>query len=120
MGMIYSAYHFYGAYVPADEWYCDHPWFEAERLRGVLEFLDMKDRIASVDVLTAGDYDRDMLFLIIRIEELSPVVQLGEFRLAQPLPVLPQWDRALTLAATAADYDIRKLVFGWNTVPDCS
>jgi hypothetical protein len=120
MGMIYSTYHFYGAHVPADEWYCDHAWFEADRLRGVLKSLGLKDSTASLGVLTAGNYDRDMLFLIIRIKELSPVVQLGEFRLSQQLPVLPQWDRALSLAATAADYDPSKLVFGWVTVPDCS
>lgn len=120
MGFVHGTYHFYGAHVPREWWSETHPWDEATRVTSLVQDLGVGDKSVQLGALSAGDYDRDMLFLTVRVNGLSLQVGLGEFRLSPQLPVQHQWDTALRILAAEAGYPPGKLVCGWITVPDCS
>lgn len=120
MGMYHSAYHFYGAHIPSEQWKEGHAWAEGERLGPIIARLGIGDDSIRLGHLAAGDYDRDMLFLVAGARDHRSVVPLGEFRLSSNADVSPMWNSALTLLAAAADYDTAELSIGWITVPDLS
>lgn len=103
MGMDYSAYHFYGVHVPREQWVGGYnAWSEGERLDPVIKDLGLGDGSVSVGWITAGDYDRDMLFLCVDIKGLDFEVRLGEYRASPQLPAEVNWNMALRLVADAA------------------
>jgi hypothetical protein len=120
MGFSYGAYFVYGVHVPADRFPDRHVWAEAERLDGVIRELGHLTNSFGLSHLTAGDYDRDMLFLCIDIPGVDSEVSLGSFSRAMPTAAVPKvWDDALKLLARAAGYgDLGEPA--WTVVPDCS
>ncbi|MGW4388228.1 hypothetical protein [Streptomyces sp. NPDC004685] len=114
MGMYHSAYFAYGLRIPIE----GHAWEEAERLDPELQKL--KERCPDVGYLTAGDYDRDMVFLTAQCTE----VELGEYGRAS-LATREQcaaWDAQLANAVHDLGYADRPGLEapGWICVPDLS
>jgi hypothetical protein len=99
-----------------------HAWAEAERLdtSGALRTGGTPD----VGHLTAGDYDRDALFLIASDKDDELEVKLGSFIHVHPhtkAHQLPVWDGQLKAAWAAAGYALDAFPEpGWIVVPDCS
>lgn len=118
MGMSTSAYHFYGVNVPADQWL--ERWASAEGERLDVAISAVKDQAPDVGWLTAGGYDRDMLFLCIRQEGVSTEVELGTFKVVRPsVSPDPGWDAQLLAVVQSMGYR-QTGAPGWITVPDVS
>lgn len=113
MGMYHSTYFAYGIRVITDE----HGWQAAEHAE--TELPKVKGRCPDVGVLTAGDYDRDMFFLVTESTE----VRLGNFEHVTPGRASAEqqatWDQQLAEAARALGYD-EVTAPGWIVVPDLS
>jgi hypothetical protein len=113
MGMYHSTYFAYGMHIPFD----GYPWEEGERADTVLA--GIKEQCPDVGHLCAGDYDRDMYFLVTECTE----VNLGEFKHVTPQAAdteqLAIWNRQLAAAAEALGYAVSAEP-GWLTVPDVS
>lgn len=118
MGMIQSAYYFYGVHIPTHEWTDQWVDAESERLDPVIRAV--KDLAPDVRHLTAGDYDRDMLFLVIHRPGFLTEIPLGEF--AKIVPEKSRdlgWDAQLTAVVKAMGYrDVDRP--GWIFLPDVS
>jgi hypothetical protein len=113
MGYYQSAYFAYGLRIPVD----GPAWQESDRLDAELQKL--KDRCPEVGYLTAGDYDRDMVFLVTKSDEIS----LGKYgRGSETTPEQrASWDAQLAHAVHAlglADADLEPP--GWLCIPDLS
>lgn len=117
MGMSTSAYHFYGVNVPADQWL--ERWASAEGERLDVAISAVKDQAPEVGWLSAGDYDRDMLFLCIRQEGVSAEVPLGEFLVGGSRAEDLGWDAQLLAVVQSMGYR-QTGIPGWITVPDVS
>lgn len=121
MGYSTSTYMGYGVHVPAAQ-YDGYAWTESERLdnSGILR----DPRLAAVGHLTAGDYDRDELFLIASDKDDKLEVELGSFMVVHPhtkAMQLPDWDQQLTRAWVAAGYNPAAMPEpGWIVTPDVS
>lgn len=117
MGMSTSAYHFYGVNIPADQWL--ERWAGAEGELIDVAINAVKADAPDVGYITAGDYDRDMLFLCIR-QGGSVEVELGTFKVVRPsaLPD-PGWDAQLLAVVQSLGYQ-QTSEPGWITVPDVS
>lgn len=116
--MHYTAFHFYGMHVPASQYKGRHVYDEAERLDALIQDLALGDKSTGVGHITAGAYDRDMLFLCIDIYGLDADVELGSFRTsAIDIGVRSEWDKALKILADAAGYK-GLMQPNWITVPD--
>jgi hypothetical protein len=113
MGFSRSTYFAYGIHVTTE----DHAWHEADHADA--ELPKIKDACPDVRHLTAGDYDRDMFFLVTRSRVLEP----GEFEHITPQAAsaeqIADWDRQLIAAAMALGYRATSAP-GWLVVPDCS
>ncbi|MFJ2909378.1 hypothetical protein ACIO8F_08070 [Streptomyces sp. NPDC087228] len=114
MGMYHSTYFAYGLHIPTDA----HPWEETDRID--TELAAVKNRCPDVGHLTAGGYDRDMLFLVTECDEIS----LGKYGRATTATAEQRadWDRQLANAVEHLGYGhIRDLEApGWLSVPDVS
>ena len=119
MGYRTSAYHFYGIHVPADQWVeDDHPVAEGERIDMIVRALAQDAR--DIGYVTAGDYDRDMLFLVASGDDDDLEVELGTFRcVSGDQAARPEWDHRLRRVADAMGYELPGEP-GWITVPDLS
>lgn len=121
MGFSHSTYHFYGVHVPREQYHTDHPWRETEFIDATIKHTP---ELAGSDVghITAGDYDRDELFLCVVPDDTSCEVALGSFAVTSHHLYgkdLPAWDRQLLLLIEALGYkDVGAL--GWHVVPDIS
>jgi hypothetical protein len=113
MGMYHSTYFAYGVHVRTD----NYAWHEAEHADA--ELAKLKDRCPDVGHLSAGDYDRDMFFLVTKATEVS----LGTYEHVTPDTAtreqLLDWNRQLNEAAHALGYTDVSLP-GWLVVPDLS
>lgn len=119
MGMYYSTYNVYGVHVPQDQWVEGWAPHEGERLSPIIKELGIGNKSIRVSWLSAGDYDRDMLFICMDITGMESQVEMGEYRLNPTIPDMGNWDIALRTVAEAAGYqDLGPC--GWITVPDCS
>lgn len=111
MGFHHSTYFAYGIHVKTDT----YPWEEGERAEDVLK--QHKATCPDVGHLSAGDYDRDMFFLVTKCDEVS----LGKFEHVTPQTAtaeqLADWDRQLIAAAMALGYADTSAP-GWLVVPD--
>ena len=114
MGMYHSTYFAYGLRIPIGA----HPWTETDRLDA--ELAKLKDRCPDVGHLTAGDYDRDMLFLVTESDEIA----LGKYGRATVATAEQRadWDRQLANAVHHLGYgqlpDLEAP--GWLCIPDVS
>lgn len=113
MGMYHSTYFAYGIHIPLN----GHAWEESERADVSLQ--RVKAECPDVGHLSAGDYDRDMFFLVTQCDS----VDLGQFRHVNPQSAdadqLADWNRQLAAAARALGHD-KTGEPGWLTVPDVS
>jgi hypothetical protein len=111
--MFHSTYFAYGVNVSTTE----PAWAEAERLDKALT--PLADRCPDVGYLTAGDYDRDRVFLTTQCDE----VDLGDYKHVTPETVTPEqladWDRQLAVAVAELGY-ADSTPAGWLCVPDLS
>lgn len=113
MGMYHSTYFAYGIHIPVE----GPAWRETERIDEVLK--DHKDRCPDVGHLEAGDYDRDMVFLVTSSQE----VKLGEYGRANVASAQQcgEWCTQLAFAVEALGYSGMDLAApGWLCVPDVS
>lgn len=116
MGTDISAYHVYGVHVPDEQWIERAAPYEGEKIETVLKRL--KDVAPDVSYLTAGAYDRDMLFLCIHEPDVPSEVRIGSFRIVRRAWTTGDiWDAQLKAVADAMGYkDLGEP--GWITVPD--
>ena len=107
MGMYHSTYFAYGFQIPD----ADSDALE-EALKG-------QPDNARVGYLHAGDYDRDMTFLVTECEEAD----LGEFKVISPQSFqryeVPAWNTALHEAAVKLGHADHPEP-GWLLIPDLS
>jgi hypothetical protein len=114
MGYYHSTYFAYGLRIPIDA----HPWTETDRIDA--ELATLKAECPDVGHLTAGDYDRDMLFLVTESDEIA----LGKY--GRAMSATPEkcadWDRQLRNAVDQLGYGhLRDLEEpGWICIPDLS
>ncbi|WP_329622944.1 hypothetical protein OG357_23045 [Streptomyces sp. NBC_01255] len=114
MGYYHSTYFAYGLHIPLDA----HPWTETDRIDTALA--TVKDQCPEVGHLTAGDYDRDRLFLVTKSDEIA----LGKY--GRVMPSTPEqradWDRQLRTAVDHLGYGhLRDLAEPtWLCIPDLS
>ncbi|WP_031514806.1 hypothetical protein [Streptomyces sp. NRRL F-5123] len=113
MGFSRSTYFAYGLRINTDQ----YAWVESEHAEA--ELPKIKADCPDVGHLSAGDYDRDMFFLVTKCNE----VDLGEYEHVTPQSAtaeqLADWDRQLVAAAMALGYKDTSAP-GWLVVPDCS
>lgn len=114
MGYYQSAYFAYGLHIPVD----GPAWQESERIDTELQKL--KPRCPDIGFLTAGDYDRDMVFLVTKSDE----VQLGSYGRGSESTAEQRasWDAQLAAAVHALGLgetpDLEPP--GWLCIPDLS
>lgn len=111
MGMYHSTYFAYGFQIPTV---------------GMVDLEDLDTQLqrhkeqhgGDVGYLSAGDYDRDMVFLTTECTE----VDLGKFEIVTPQTHSPEqyetWNKALRAAAQSLGVVPRAP--GWIVVPDLS
>lgn len=114
MGMYHSTYFAYGLHIPTQE----AAWAEGDRID--TEIRNHRDRCPDVGHLAAGDYDRDLLFLVTSSTE----IRLGTYGQATEATAEQRanWDLQLANAIQALGYgDLPDLPApGWICVPDLS
>lgn len=120
MGFSHSTYHFYGVHVPREHYHTDHQQRECEFIDATIKHTP---ELAGSDVghITAGDYDRDELFLCVVPEGDYVEVDLGGFRVCPVIPTeeVTGWYVQLNLLIEALGYkDVGQI--GWYVVPDIS
>ncbi|MBL1100109.1 hypothetical protein [Streptomyces coffeae] len=113
MGMYHSTYFAYGIRIPDD----GPAWKLADRIDA--ELAKVKDQCPDVGHLQAGDYDRDMTFLVTQ----SAAVDLGAFKTVTPQTATGEqyvaWGEQLRAAAVSLGVDEIPEP-GWLVVPDLS
>ncbi|MEU0808751.1 hypothetical protein [Streptomyces sp. NPDC005970] len=113
MGYYHSTYFAYGFRIPDG----GAPWQLAERLEA--ELPKLKGQCPDVGFLQAGDYDRDMTFLVTQSDE----VDLGKFKTVTPQTATAEqyaaWGEQLRAAAVVLGVDEIPEP-GWLVVPDLS
>lgn len=114
MGYYQSTYFAYGLRIPVE----GPAWKETDRLDK--ELPKLKDRCPDVGHLAAGDYDRDMVFLVTDSQE----IELGSYGWANTATAEQRanWDTQLAHAVLALGYsELPDLAApGWLCVPDLS
>lgn len=114
MGMYHSTYFAYGLHIPTDE----PAWRETDRIDEELK--QHKERCPDVGHLSAGDYDRDMVFLV----TVSQEIELGEYGHVNHATAEDRanWDAQLANAVHALGYsELPNLAApGWLCIPDLS
>ncbi|AMD42747.1 hypothetical protein SEA_XKCD426_6 [Streptomyces phage Xkcd426] len=118
MGFSHSTYHFFGVHVPPKAYQTDHIQRESEWLDGVIRHTPGLNG-TGLGHLTAGDYDRDMLFLCVVPDGVSCEVELGQFGRATREAFSPEWNQLLRQLAEAAGYSDLDAP-AWLVVPDVS
>ena len=127
MGYSHSTYHFYGVHVPKDQYETDHIGRETEWLDAVIGSV-ATPYDASLGHITAGNYDRDELFLVAgprfdpNDESTHIEVRLGSWRRVDQARFQKDvaiWDDLLSKVVSAAGYTGLDKP-GWIVVPDLS
>ena len=122
MVMWHSTYHAFGVHVPEDKFVTMHAYQETEWLDGLINHTTAL-RGTGVGHLSAGNYDRDMLFLVVVPEDESCQVDLGEFKLSPAMPLdfeqIEEWTSLIQQLAELAGYGDLGTP-GWLTIPDVS
>lgn len=119
MGMSHAAYLVYGVHVPAEKFTEGHLYSETDKLDSLINETPGMDA-AGVGHLTAGNYDRDHLFLAVTPEDWDAEVELGTFRVIRADTFAEHrllWDEHLDHLAALAGYEGLERP-GWIVVPD--
>lgn len=113
MGFSHSTYFAYGIHIPTNR----PAGYEADHTEDTLP--TVKATCPDVGYLQAGDYDREMFFLVTHCEEID----LGKFEHVTPDRITAEqradWDRQLAAAAQSLGYDNASAP-GWLAIPDMS
>ncbi|AKA61673.1 hypothetical protein SEA_YDN12_6 [Streptomyces phage YDN12] len=117
MGMEHSTYHAFGVHVPADQYQTGHIQSEGVWLDAVIKNTEGLDN-RLLGHLSAGDYDRDELFLTASEDGEFLEVPLGTFAVLAEVDVTGRADAIKALAETAGYTGLAEP--GWLVVPDCS
>ncbi|ATN93746.1 hypothetical protein SEA_ABT2GRADUATEX2_6 [Streptomyces phage Abt2graduatex2] len=117
MGFDHSTYHGFGVHVPRDRYQTGHIQSECEWLDAVIKHTKGLPP-GLLGHLSAGDYDRDELFLIASTRNETLEVALGTFAVLAEVDVTGRAD-ALKLLAEAAGYG-ELAEPGWLVIPDVS
>lgn len=117
MGMEHSTYHAFGVHVPAEQYQTGHIQSECEWLDAVIKHTEGLDN-RLLGHLSAGDYDRDQLFLVASETDESLEVSLGSFMVLSEVDVTGRAEAIKALAAAAGYTGLSEP--GWIVVPDCS
>lgn len=117
MGFSHSTYFAYGMHVETDA----PTWAEEERITKALAEHPNRSQFPKVGTLSAGDYDRDRLFLVTECKEIA----LGGFAHVTPqartVAQAAEWARQLTAAAEALGIaPEQRSEPGWLSIPDVS
>jgi hypothetical protein len=114
MGYHHSTYFAYGIHIPVEA----PAWKETDRIDK--ELAKLKELCPDVGHLAAGDYDRDMVFLVTDCQEID----LGKYGRANLATAdqCGEWDTQLAFAVHALGYsnlpDLQAP--GWLCIPDLS
>lgn len=117
MGFSHSTYHAFGVHVPQDQFQTDEFAQETAWLDAVINHTEGLDS-SLLGYLSAGDYDRDELFLIASEPGERLEAKLGTFRVLSEVDVTGRAE-AIKALAEAAGYRITTEP-GWMVIPDCS
>lgn len=117
MGFSHSTYHAYGVHVPADQYRTGYIQSECEWLDAVIRHTDGLDN-RLLGYLSAGDYDRDQLFLTASENGESLEVKLGSFLVLSEVDVTGRAEAVKALAEAAGYKGLAEP--GWLVIPDCS
>lgn len=104
MGFWHSTYHFFGIHVPQDKYQTTSQQQETEWLDAVIKNTPGLSG-TGLGYVTAGDYDRDELFLCVRPNGESTEVKLGNFAQVTRESHRPEWHQLLLKFAEAAGYE---------------
>lgn len=115
MGIDVSAYGFYGVHVPSDLWTERYAEAEGEKVSSVIRAV--KEHVPDVCYLTAGAYDRHMLFLCTSARGEDVEAEMGKFITGarHSRAALAEWDRQIQRVADAMGYGSLGQP-GWITV----
>lgn len=117
MGFTHSTYHGFGVHVPASQYQTGHIQSETEWLDAVIKHTKGLPP-GLLGHLSAGDYDRDQLFLIASTRDETLEVALGTFMVLSEVDVTGRAEAIKTLAEAAGYSGLAEP--GWLVVPDCS
>lgn len=117
MGFSHSTYHGFGVHVPAAQYQTGHIQSECEWLDAVIRHTRGLDN-RLLGHLSAGDYDRDQLFLIASETDETLEVELGSFMVLSEVDVEGRAEAIKALAEAAGYRDLAEP--GWLIVPDVS
>ncbi len=117
MGFSHSTYHGFGVHVPADQYQTGHIQSECEWLDAVIKHTEGLDN-RLLGHLSAGDYDRDQLFLIASETDETLEVELGSFMVLAEVNTEGRAEAIKALAEAAGYTGLSEP--GWLVVPDCS
>lgn len=117
MGFSHSTYHGFGVHVPREQYRTGHTQSEGEWLDAVIRHTEGLDN-RLLGHLSAGDYDRDELFLIASGPGETLTVELGSFVVLAAVDVTGRAE-AVKALAEAAGYTLTTEP-GWLVIPDCS
>ena len=118
MGFSHSTYHFYGVHVPREQYHTDHQSRETDFIDATIRHTP---ELAGSDAghITAGDYDRDELFLCVVPDGTDCEVSLGDWAVANRHTDTAAFERQLSLLINALGYEGLGEP-GWCVVPDIS
>lgn len=117
MGFSHSTYHAFGTHVPREQYQTGHIQSEGEWLDAVINHTPGLAE-SGVGYLSAGDYDRDQLFLTASKPDETLVLKLGSFRVLSEVDVTGRAEVIKALAAAAGYTGLSEP--GWLVIPDCS
>ncbi|AKA61744.1 hypothetical protein SEA_MAIH_6 [Streptomyces phage Maih] len=117
MGFSHSTYHAFGVHVPADQYQTGHLQSECEWLDAVIKHTEGLDN-RLLGHLSAGDYDRDQLFLTAHEVGEFLEVNLGSFAVLAEVDVTGRAEAIKALAEAAGYTGLSEP--GWLVIPDCS
>ena len=117
MGMDHSTYHAFGVHVPEAQYQTGHIQSEGEWLDAVIRHAEGLDN-RLLGYLTAGDYDRDMLFLTASEDGEHLETELGKFSVLSHVDTEGRADVIKALAEAAGYTGLAEP--GWLVIPDVS
>jgi hypothetical protein len=117
MGFSHSTYHGFGVHVPREQYQTGHIQSEEEWLDAVINHTEGLDG-QLLGHLSAGQYDRDELFLIASGPGETLEVELGSFMVLSEVDVTGRAEAIKALAEAAGYTSLAEP--GWLIVPDCS
>ena len=117
MSYYHSTYCAYGVHVPREQYHTGHIQSECVWLDAVISHTEGLDS-RLLGYLSAGDYDRDQLFLTAREPGETVEAKLGSFRVLSEVNTEGRAEALKALAEVAGYSGLAEP--GWLVIPDCS